>query len=226
MRDAAYGNATEAKQAAADGLKLVPTSQGVDDEAALAFAMAGDTARAESMAQDLNKRFPLDTQLQSLWLTAIHAQVLLDRKNPADAIETLQAAVPIEWDKFRSSTTSPASIQPTFAVKRILLRAKGTGSSRVSEDTGPSRHRVELLDRSASAPGRSACQCAGRKNLDGCGCRCCANSRAGCVQGFSCAVERRRPQHPHPEGSEGGIREAAIAGESSHSTLAVCRWFT
>ena len=45
--------------------------------------MAGDTARAESLAQDLGKRFPLDTQMQSLWLPAIQAQLALDRKNPA-----------------------------------------------------------------------------------------------------------------------------------------------
>jgi len=79
-----------------DGLKLTPTSQAVNVEAALAYAIAGDAARAESMAQDLNKRFPLDTQVQSLWLPAIHAQVALDRKNPSAAIESLQAAVPIE----------------------------------------------------------------------------------------------------------------------------------
>src|SRR5262249_15315393 len=42
LREAAFGNLTEAKQAAAEGLKLVPTSQGVQVEAALAFAMAGD----------------------------------------------------------------------------------------------------------------------------------------------------------------------------------------
>src|SRR6266849_3301307 len=68
LREAAFGNVTDAKQAAAEGLKLVPASQGVEVEAALAFAMAGDTARAESLAQDLNKRFPLDTQMQSLFL--------------------------------------------------------------------------------------------------------------------------------------------------------------
>jgi hypothetical protein len=45
--------------------------------------MAGDTARAESLAQDLGKRFPLDTQMQSLWLPAIQAQLALDKKNPA-----------------------------------------------------------------------------------------------------------------------------------------------
>ena len=64
-------------------MKLAPTSQGVEVEAALAFAMAGDTARADSLAQDLGRRFPLDTQMQSLWLPAIQAQLALDEKNPA-----------------------------------------------------------------------------------------------------------------------------------------------
>ena len=62
----------------------------------LAFAMAGDTARAESRAQDLGKRFPLDTQMQSLWLPTIHAQLMLDQKNPALALNALQAASPLE----------------------------------------------------------------------------------------------------------------------------------
>jgi eukaryotic-like serine/threonine-protein kinase len=89
VRQAAYGNPTEARQSAAEALKLVPTSQGVEVEATLAFAMAGDTARAESLAQDLGKRFPLDTQMQSLWLPAIQAQEALDRKNPSEAINDL-----------------------------------------------------------------------------------------------------------------------------------------
>jgi eukaryotic-like serine/threonine-protein kinase len=58
--------------------------------------MAGDTARAESLAQDLGKRYPLDTQMQSLWLPAIQAQVALNKKNPIGALTTLQAASPIE----------------------------------------------------------------------------------------------------------------------------------
>jgi eukaryotic-like serine/threonine-protein kinase len=96
QREAAYGNATEARQRAAEALRVTPTSQGVEVEAALAFAMAGDTARAESLAQDLGKRFPLDTQMQSLWLPAIHAQLALDRKNAALAMHALHAASPIE----------------------------------------------------------------------------------------------------------------------------------
>jgi eukaryotic-like serine/threonine-protein kinase len=96
QREAAYGNAAEARQSAADALKLAPTSQGAESEAALAFAMTGDTARAESLAQDLGKRFPLNTQMHSLWLPAIQGQLALDRKNPAAALNALQAATPIE----------------------------------------------------------------------------------------------------------------------------------
>ena len=96
QRETAYGNATDARQQAAEALKLAPASQGVEVEAALAFAMAGDTARAESLAQDLGKRYPLDTQMQSLWLPAIQAQLALNKKNPAAALNTLQAASPIE----------------------------------------------------------------------------------------------------------------------------------
>jgi eukaryotic-like serine/threonine-protein kinase len=95
QREAAYGSPAAARQIAEEALALAPTSQGVESEAALAFAMAGDTARSESLAQDLEKRFPLDTQAQSLWLPAIHAQLALDKKNPA-ALSTLEASTAIE----------------------------------------------------------------------------------------------------------------------------------
>jgi serine/threonine protein kinase/Tfp pilus assembly protein PilF len=96
IAQAAYGKPAEARQSAAEALKLVPASQGVEVEAALAFAMAGDTARAESLAQDLGKRYPLDTQMQSLWLPTIRAQLSLNKKNPTVALSALQAAFPIE----------------------------------------------------------------------------------------------------------------------------------
>jgi hypothetical protein len=96
VQQATYGNASEARRAATESLRLVPASPGVAAEAALAFAMAGDTKRAESLAQDLQKRFPLDTQMQSLWLPAIQAQLALDAKNPDSALNALQAASSIE----------------------------------------------------------------------------------------------------------------------------------
>jgi tetratricopeptide (TPR) repeat protein len=131
LRKVAFGNATEAKQAAANGLKLTPTSQSVGVEAALAYAMAGDTSRAESMAQDLNKRFPLDTQLQSLWLSTIRAQVSLDRKNPTSAIESLQTALPIELGPI-AFTANLSCLYPTYIRGEAYLAA-GQGKPAAAE---------------------------------------------------------------------------------------------
>jgi hypothetical protein len=110
VQKAAYGSDAEARQIAAEALKLAPASQEAENEAALAFAMTGDTARAETLAQDLGKRFPLDTQMQSLWLPAIQAQLALDRKDPDSALNALQAATRFELG---SSCLYPVYIRGT-----------------------------------------------------------------------------------------------------------------
>jgi len=96
LREAAYGSVAEARKSAAEGLKIFPASQGVEVEAALALAMAGDTAKGEALAQELNRSFPLDTQVQSLWLPTLKAQLALKRKNPALALNAIQNHSPIE----------------------------------------------------------------------------------------------------------------------------------
>jgi len=131
QREATYGNPAEARQSAAEALKLAPTSQGVESEAALAFAMAGDTARAESLAQDLGKRFPLDTQIQSLWLPTIHAQLELDRKNPTLALSILQAASSIELGQI-AFVTNISCLYPVYVRGEAYLAA-GQGSAATAE---------------------------------------------------------------------------------------------
>jgi serine/threonine protein kinase/Flp pilus assembly protein TadD len=131
LEQAAYGNPTEARQLAADALKLVPTSQGVESEAALAFAMAGDTARAEPLAQDLGKRFPLDTQIQSLWLPAIQAQLALDKKNPALALNALQAASRVELGQINFAINI-SCLYPTYVRGEAYLAAS-QGSAAAAE---------------------------------------------------------------------------------------------
>ena len=91
--------------------------------------MAGDTARAESLAQDLGKRFPLDTQMQSLWLPAIQAQLALDRKNPASALNALQAASPIELG---NSFVTISCLYPVYVRGEAYLAA-GQGSAAAAE---------------------------------------------------------------------------------------------
>jgi serine/threonine protein kinase/tetratricopeptide (TPR) repeat protein len=131
LREAAFGNAKEAKQAAGDGLRLTPTSQSAAVEAALAYAMVGETAHAESMAQSLNDRFPLDTQVQSLWLPAIRAKVLLDRKNPSAAIKGLQAASPVELGEI-SFVANISCLYPTYVRGEAYL-AQGQGKEAAGE---------------------------------------------------------------------------------------------
>ncbi len=131
LREAAFGNMTDAKQAAAEGLKLVPASQGVEVEAALAFAMAGDAARAESLAQDLNKRHRLDTQTQALWLPAIHAQLALNRKNSASALNSLQAASGIELGQI-FFVNNLSCLYPTYIRGEAYLTA-GQGTAAAAE---------------------------------------------------------------------------------------------
>lgn len=96
QREAIFGYRSRARSSAAAAMKLAPTSPAVAAESALALALAGDVARADSLAQDLGKRFPLDAQMQSLWLPAIQAQLALNKKDPSKALEVLQAASPID----------------------------------------------------------------------------------------------------------------------------------
>jgi serine/threonine protein kinase/tetratricopeptide (TPR) repeat protein len=131
LREDAYGNTTSAKQQAAEGLKLYPASQAVQAEAGLAFAMAGDAARAESLAQDLNIRFPLDTQMQSLWLPAIKAQLAINRKNPSDAIRDLQPALSVEFGTIRF-VNNVSCLYPTYVRGEAYL-ANGQGKEAATE---------------------------------------------------------------------------------------------
>ena len=132
QREAAYGYTAEARQSAEEALKLDAASQGVGVEAALAFAMAGDTARAESLAEDLGKRYPLDTQLQSIWLPAIRAQVALNKKNPAAAVNALQPATsPLELGQI-TFVTNISCLYPTYVRGEAYLAA-GQGSAAAVE---------------------------------------------------------------------------------------------
>jgi serine/threonine protein kinase/tetratricopeptide (TPR) repeat protein len=132
LRLAGFGNLTDAKQAVTEGLKLAPTSPAAAPEAALAYAMADDRTRAESLAQDLNKRYPLDTQMQSLWLPAIRAQLALNRKNPSKAVSDLQAATgPIEFAQI-GFVANLSCLYPTYIRGEAYLAA-GQGKEAAAE---------------------------------------------------------------------------------------------
>jgi eukaryotic-like serine/threonine-protein kinase len=122
VRLAAFGSTAQARQIAEEALKLAPASQGAEAEAALALAIAGDTARSDSLSQDLVKRFPLDTQMQSLWIPTIQAQSAIVRKKPAVALTALQAASRLELGQI-AFLANISCLYPTYVRGEAYLAA-------------------------------------------------------------------------------------------------------
>ncbi|MGE5113186.1 MAG: hypothetical protein ACM3JB_20170 [Acidobacteriaceae bacterium] len=123
MREATYGYNLQARRAALSALKLAPASQGVESEAALALAMGGDVPRADSLAQDLGKKFPLDTQVQSLWLPAISQQVALVGKTSVTVPAALQEDSTIQFGQI-SFVANISCLYPTYIRAEAYLSAK------------------------------------------------------------------------------------------------------
>jgi len=91
LREAEFGNPPEARQQTAAALALAPTRD-VQALAGLTLAKAGDSAQAQRMANELEKRFPRNTMINAYWLPTIRARIEIQRNNPSKAIEFLQAA--------------------------------------------------------------------------------------------------------------------------------------
>lgn len=73
VRDAELGNAAAAREGALKALDLMP-GRDVRCVAALALARAGDAARAQKLADRLDKDFPQNTLVQQYWLPSILLQ--------------------------------------------------------------------------------------------------------------------------------------------------------
>jgi DNA-binding winged helix-turn-helix (wHTH) protein len=95
LREAFFEQAPEAKKRAAGALKL-SNDRETKYGAALAFAVSGDSSRAQTLADDLEGRFPEDTVVRFSYLPVLRARIALNRGDSARAIEILQAATPYE----------------------------------------------------------------------------------------------------------------------------------
>jgi hypothetical protein len=125
-------NTGKKRAIAADGARFnpFPNTAGVNVPTIYA-ATTYEAAALESLAQDLGKRFPLDTQMQSLWLPAIQAQLALDRQNPASALNALQAASPIELGQI-TFVTNMSCLYPVYVRGEAFLAA-GQGNAAAAE---------------------------------------------------------------------------------------------
>jgi eukaryotic-like serine/threonine-protein kinase len=102
LREAFFQNAPAATRSAAAALELSKDRE-VEYGAAFALALTGDSKRAQTLTDDLEKRFPEDTCVKFEYVPEIRALLALNRNDPAKAIELLQIAAPYELGAPRSS---------------------------------------------------------------------------------------------------------------------------
>jgi hypothetical protein len=79
-------------------LAVLARSDGRDAQyaAAFALALAGDLARAEALANDLDQRFPEDTSVRFTYLPTLRAQLAIGRGHASAAVAALAPALPYE----------------------------------------------------------------------------------------------------------------------------------
>jgi serine/threonine protein kinase/tetratricopeptide (TPR) repeat protein len=122
LYEALFGNSAPARQRAA-----VAATQAIGPDgrfaAGLAFALAGDSTKAQGIVDDLAKRFPEDTIVQFNYLPTIRAQIALGRNDAAKAADTLQAASSYELGT-AGGTTFSTNLYPIYVRGQAYLAAK------------------------------------------------------------------------------------------------------
>ena len=151
--EAFFGDAREAKQDADAALGLA-RNRGLEYGAAVAFGLAGDSRRAQTIADDLERRLPEDTSVRFSYLPVIHAILALDRGDPGAAIDALEIATPYELGAPRCAVVSYyGSLYP------ILIR----GEAYLAAHKGPeaAREFQKLIDHRTIMVGDAASALAG-----------------------------------------------------------------
>ena len=104
IREALAGEDSLAKQDAEAAIAHARGRQ-VDGFAAIAFAVAEDSAQAARVEDELNKNFPSDTIVQSDYLSMARAATALRSGDSARAIQDLEASRAYEFGETNSSFT-------------------------------------------------------------------------------------------------------------------------
>jgi eukaryotic-like serine/threonine-protein kinase len=124
LREALVDNMALAKQQTQTALVL---SNGRDMQAmgALAMGLAGDSAQATRLADNLNKRFPEDTFVQFNYLPTILAASALHGHDAGKATDALKAVAPYEL-----GTTGSMTLYPIYVRGEAYLAAhQGTAAA-------------------------------------------------------------------------------------------------
>ena len=122
LRGAALEDCERAKADALQGLKIARGRASLP-RAALALALCGEANQAKLLVDELSKRYPEDTAINSIWLPTIRAALELQRGNAAQAIDQLQTTTAYE---------AAAEFWPQYLRGRAYLKL-GQGAEAATE---------------------------------------------------------------------------------------------
>jgi serine/threonine protein kinase len=122
LREAEFGNLSAAKLAGNEALALAD-DRDAQIMAGLALARSGEIAKAQQLADKLDRDAPLDTMLQGYWLPTIRASIVLNKGDGKKAVELLQPAAAYELGQppqFQLSTMYPVYVRGLAFLKQGL----------------------------------------------------------------------------------------------------------
>ena len=129
LREALVGKMTPAKEDAQAALAEIKGKHG-EGFSAIAFALAGDLTNANQSIDDLTKRFPQDTVVQTQYLPMARAALALNSGNAKAALDALSAAAPYELGHTNDDFTF--ALYPVYFRGESYLAAKD-GSAAITE---------------------------------------------------------------------------------------------
>ncbi len=130
LREALFGNLANAVERA-EGALALSKARDVQFGAALAFALSGQVARAQTLATGLAKSSPQDTIVKFNYLPTIAGQLALNQHEPAKAIDALQSSTPFELGQPGDAAFMPA-LYPIY-VRGEAWRAAHQGHEAAAE---------------------------------------------------------------------------------------------
>ncbi len=139
-----FGLYSAARQSA-DAALNASNGREVEYGAALALAMAGDSAASQRLADELERRYPEDTSVRFSYLPTIRGVMALNRGEPSRAIEVLQTATPYELGTPRSCLQGFfGALYPVYVRGEAYL-AEGKGAEAAAEFQKILGHRGRVL---------------------------------------------------------------------------------
>jgi len=121
LGEALFGNREEARKSVLEAIRR-SDSRDLQYATALVLALVGDTRKSQLVAENLAESFPEDTIVRLNYLPTLHAQLELNRRDAAGAIQSLQVTSSHER-MIPSGPTIELVMLPVFVRGKAYLEA-------------------------------------------------------------------------------------------------------